>query len=49
VCCFFGVANRHTSGALFGRDMLDPALRDRYRTMLGDMVVSYLTEGPRDG
>jgi hypothetical protein len=27
--------------------MLDPALRDRYRTMLGDLVVSYLTEGTR--
>jgi AcrR family transcriptional regulator len=45
--CFFRVANRHTFGALFGRDMLDPALRDRYRTMLGDMVVSYLTKGPQ--
>ncbi|MDX6328899.1 MAG: hypothetical protein QOI83_1282 [Streptomycetaceae bacterium] len=45
--CFFRVANRHTFGALFGRDMLDPALRDRYRTMLGDLVVSYLTEGTR--
>ena len=37
------MANRHTFGAIFGRDLTDPALRDRYRTMLGDMIVSYLT------
>jgi AcrR family transcriptional regulator len=41
--CFFRVANRSTFGTLFGRDLLDPPLRDRYRQMLGDMVVSYLT------
>ncbi len=41
--CFFRVANRHTFGAIFGRDLTDPALRDRYRTMVGDMIVSYLT------
>jgi hypothetical protein len=23
--------------------MLDPARRDQYRTMVGDMIVSYLT------
>jgi AcrR family transcriptional regulator len=40
--CFFRVANRHTFGALFGRDLLDPAARDRYRTMLSDMVIGYL-------
>jgi AcrR family transcriptional regulator len=40
--CVFRVANRHTFGAIFGRDPLDPALRDRYRRMLGDMVVEYL-------
>jgi AcrR family transcriptional regulator len=44
--CFFRVANRHTFGALFGRDLLDPALRDAYRTMLGDQIVAYLTAGP---
>jgi hypothetical protein len=38
----FRVANRHTFGAIFGRDLTDPALRDRYRRMLGDMVVEYL-------
>jgi AcrR family transcriptional regulator len=41
--CFFRVSNRHTFGALFGVDMLDPARRDRYRQMVGDMVVSYLS------
>jgi len=40
--CFFRVSNRHTFGALFGVDMLDPGRRDQYRQMVGDMVVSYL-------
>jgi AcrR family transcriptional regulator len=40
--CVFRVANRHTFGAIFGRDPLDPALRERYRRMLSDMVVEYL-------
>src|SRR5580692_5211051 len=44
--CFFRVSNRHTFGALFGVDMLDPARRDRYRQMIGDMVVSYLSAQP---
>jgi AcrR family transcriptional regulator len=41
--CVFRVANRHTFGTIFDRDLLDPARRDRYRTMLGDLVVDYLT------
>jgi AcrR family transcriptional regulator len=40
--CFFRVSNRHTFGALFGVDMLDPGRRGGYRQMIGDMVVSYL-------
>jgi AcrR family transcriptional regulator len=40
--CVFRIANRHTFGAIFDRDLTDPALRDRYRQMLGDMVVEYL-------
>ena len=40
--CVFRMANRHTFGAIFDRDPADPALRDRYRQMLGDMVVDYL-------
>ena len=43
--CVFRVANRHTFGAIFERDLIDPALRDHYRRMLGDMVVMYL--GPK--
>jgi AcrR family transcriptional regulator len=41
--CVFRVANRHTWETIFDRDPLDPALRERYRQMLGDMVVDYLT------
>jgi hypothetical protein len=37
------VANRHTFGALFGRDLLDPGRREHYRGMLGDLVVRHLT------
>src|ERR1700722_3879997 len=40
--CFFRVSNRHTFGALFGVDMLDPGRRGQYRRMVGDMVVRYL-------
>jgi AcrR family transcriptional regulator len=40
--CVFRVANRHTWATIFERDPLDPALRERYRQMLGDMVVDYL-------
>ncbi|MGY1496246.1 TetR family transcriptional regulator [Streptomyces sp. QTS52] len=41
--CFFRVANRHTFGALFGRDLTAPDQREHYRAMLGDMVIAYLT------
>ncbi|MEU6665068.1 TetR/AcrR family transcriptional regulator [Streptomyces sp. NPDC046727] len=41
--CFFRVAGRHTFGALSGRDLGDPAQRERHRAMLGDMVIAYLT------
>jgi AcrR family transcriptional regulator len=41
--CIFRMANRHTFGAIFDRDLADPALRDRYREMLGDMVVGFLS------
>jgi AcrR family transcriptional regulator len=40
--CFFRVANRWTFGAIFGRDLVDPARREHYRTMLGDMIVRQL-------
>jgi len=40
--CFFRVANQHTFGALFGRDMTAPGHRDRLRRMVGEMTVAYL-------
>jgi len=41
--CVFRVANRYTFRTIFDRDLADEALRQRYRQMLGDMVVGYLT------
>lgn len=41
--CVFRVANRHTFGAIFNRDLTSPELRVHYREMLADMVVAYLT------
>ncbi|MDX3061399.1 TetR/AcrR family transcriptional regulator [Streptomyces sp. ND04-05B] len=41
--CFFQIANRHTFGALFGRDLVAAGQREHYRTMLGDMIIAYLT------
>jgi AcrR family transcriptional regulator len=43
--CVFRIANRHTFGFLFKRDLTSPELRDHHRRMLGDMVVAYLTSG----
>jgi AcrR family transcriptional regulator len=43
--CIFRMANRHTFGAIFDRDLAAPEHRDRYRRMLGDMVVDYLRPG----
>ncbi|GGO50566.1 TetR family transcriptional regulator [Streptomyces daqingensis] len=45
--CFFRVANRHTFRAIFGRDLTAPDRHEHYRTMLGDMVIAYLTSGKR--
>jgi hypothetical protein len=44
--CFFRVANRHTFGAIFGRDLLEPARHDHYRAMCADMIVRYLSAAP---
>jgi Tetracyclin repressor-like, C-terminal domain len=41
--CFFRVANRQSFRTIFGRNPLGPALRNQYRQMLGDLIVSYLT------
>jgi AcrR family transcriptional regulator len=45
--CVFRIANRHTFGSLFGRDLIAADRRDHYRRMLGDMVVEYLSAGKR--
>ncbi|GAA5154097.1 MULTISPECIES: TetR/AcrR family transcriptional regulator [Amycolatopsis] len=41
--CVFRTGNRYTFRAIFGRDMLDPGRRAHYRTMLGELVLDYLT------
>ena len=41
--CFFRMSNRYTFGAIFGVDLLDPSRREHLRTLVGDMIVSYLT------
>ncbi len=46
--CFFQVANRHTFGHLFARDLLDPALRDHHRTIIGDVVAAWLSAAPSE-
>ena len=40
----FHVANRHTFAAIFNRDMLDPALQDSHRRLIGDMIVATMTD-----
>jgi len=40
--CCFRVSNRHTFGAIFGRNLVDPARHDYYREMCGDMITRYL-------
>jgi AcrR family transcriptional regulator len=42
--CVFRIANRHTFGAIFDRDLAGARLRDHYRAMVSDMVVSYLAQ-----
>lgn len=41
--CFFRIANRYTFGAIFGVDLADVSRRDHYRRMVGDIVISYLS------
>ncbi|MGI8329348.1 TetR family transcriptional regulator [Actinomadura scrupuli] len=45
--CFFRVANQHTFGTLFERDLTAPEHRERHRKMIGEMVVAYLTGAGR--
>jgi shikimate dehydrogenase len=43
--CFFRVANQYTFGALFNRDLAEPAVRNRNKQQIADMVLVYLTGG----
>ncbi|QTX03544.1 TetR/AcrR family transcriptional regulator [Agromyces archimandritae] len=45
--CVFQVANQHTFGYLFDRDLHEPALAGHLRTMIGDVVVGWLTSPAR--
>ncbi|MEW1962988.1 TRAP transporter large permease subunit [Microbacterium sp. NPDC077644] len=44
--CFFQVANQHTFGYLFDRDLLAPERREHLRSMIGDVVVAWMTATP---
>ncbi|WP_255657306.1 TetR/AcrR family transcriptional regulator [Actinoplanes sp. L3-i22] len=41
--CVFRGANRYTFRAIFGRDLLDPSLRDHLRRTIGDLVVAHVS------
>ena len=47
--CVFRIANRYTFNTIFERDMLDPARRDHYRQMIGDLVLDYLSSPSHTG
>ncbi|MGW0696139.1 TetR family transcriptional regulator [Streptomyces sp. NPDC002738] len=47
--CFFRVSNRHTFGALFGRDLVAADRREHYRNMLADMIIAYLKAERAEG
>ena len=40
--CVFQVANQHTFGYLFGRDLTAKKVKERHRRILGDVVVAWL-------
>lgn len=42
--CFFRVANRHTFGALFERDLSEPKVLARNRLQIVDMILSWLAQ-----
>jgi TetR/AcrR family transcriptional regulator len=44
--CFFRINNHYTFAANFGRDLVEPSRREKYRQMIGDVVVQYLTSAP---
>ncbi|MFC5679598.1 TetR family transcriptional regulator [Aeromicrobium endophyticum] len=40
--CVFQVANQHTFGHLFGRDMGDESMRPHHRAMIGDVIAAWV-------
>ena len=44
--CFFRINNHYTFAANYGRDLVEPSRREKYRQMIGDVVVQYLTSAP---
>jgi AcrR family transcriptional regulator len=44
--CFFRVSNAHTFGTIFRRNLSEPEIYDRHRTMVSDAVLSYLQSPP---
>jgi AcrR family transcriptional regulator len=40
--CFFRVSNRYTFGTIFQRDLSEPQLYDRHKTMISEAVLGYL-------
>ncbi|QRF51326.1 TetR/AcrR family transcriptional regulator [Rhizobium rosettiformans] len=40
--CFFRVSNRYTFGTIFKRDLSEPDLYDRHKSMIADAVLGYL-------
>ncbi|MBR0671253.1 TetR/AcrR family transcriptional regulator [Neoroseomonas soli] len=43
--CFYRVSNRHTLGAIFGRDLRAPATVDAHRRMIVEAVLRYVRPG----
>lgn len=40
--CFFRVSNRYTFGTIFKRDLSEPALYERHKSMIAEAVLGYL-------
>ncbi|HVZ06417.1 TetR/AcrR family transcriptional regulator [Rhodopila sp.] len=43
--CFYRVSNRHTFGAIFGRDLDAPPMRHAHRALVTDMILTWLKSG----
>jgi hypothetical protein len=44
--CFYRVSNRHTLGAIFGRDVRQPANVAAHRRMITEAVLRYVAPLP---